>query len=604
MPSKSHSNQEQASVVYVPIKVTAGILLHVGAGIYHSVAGALKELITNAYDADATQVVISTDYPGFNQIKVVDNGSGMSSERFIQAMRSIGSSLKAVIGPTRETDKYKRPIVGKLGIGLMALTQVCDEAVIESQAEGSDTKFIAKLDFTEFTKRLAADNERLKLDVIAERFGGIDEMTTLLNSPKTNRGTKEEIETLLGMLEDADSTLKNRTTEEEQLGYCLLYPGLPAVLGQRGTTLTLNDIHPAVRDLLKDVGRSADNMPKYFRDKYKDEGITWERYREDVNSSSWENLCKRLRSEDSKFTYQLLPHYHQFLWELSIMSPVRYLAAGPVTCKPSLLKEKKAELEKYKFSLLVDNRELLKPILLPSGSLANEKLEENFDYFIKRLNFDDIVDGETLRFNGYIFWQRKQVQPSSVRGVQIYIRNVGIGLYDPTLLNFSTVNITSRAGQMSGEIYVEEGLERALNVDRNSFRVTDEHYVALQKYVWDSLGSAQRGDGIIGKSIDSYWIRKEREEADKHRDHVKELRSLVEEISGGGYSLSFSEVAHDEPYDISNEHLTVYDNSPRWPRSSADKRLAQLLLISAQVAIKKGKPSKKVVEIIESILLR
>ena len=65
---------EDENIEYLPLKVTTGILLHIGAGIYHSAAGALKELASNSYDADATEVVITTDFPRFEQIKVVDNG--------------------------------------------------------------------------------------------------------------------------------------------------------------------------------------------------------------------------------------------------------------------------------------------------------------------------------------------------------------------------------------------------------------------------------------------------------------------------------------------------------------------------------------------------
>jgi len=73
----------------IPLKVTSGILLHIGAGIYNSVAGAIKELVSNSFDADATRVVISTGYPRFEQIRVVDNGLGMTPAYFAEAMQSI-----------------------------------------------------------------------------------------------------------------------------------------------------------------------------------------------------------------------------------------------------------------------------------------------------------------------------------------------------------------------------------------------------------------------------------------------------------------------------------------------------------------------------------
>jgi hypothetical protein len=42
-------------------------------------------------------------------------------------------------------------------------------------------------------------------------------------------------------------------------------------------------------------------------------------------------------------------------------------------------------------------------------------------------------------------------------------------------------------GQVSGEVYVQEGLESALNIDRASFRETDPHYLALRAVLWKQL---------------------------------------------------------------------------------------------------------------------
>ena len=42
-------------------------------------------------------------------------------------------------------------------------------------------------------------------------------------------------------------------------------------------------------------------------------------------------------------------------------------------------------------------------------------------------------------------------------------------------------------GQVSGEIYVKEGLESALNIDRSSFRETDSHYLAIRAHLWNLL---------------------------------------------------------------------------------------------------------------------
>lgn len=599
VPPGQHQNVE-----YVPIRVTAGILLHIGAGIYQSVAGAIKELVSNAYDADSTQVVISTNYPRFDEMVIVDNGSGMTPKRFTQAMRSIGSSLKAVLDEERQTPKYKRPVIGHLGIGLMALSQVCSEATIESQAEGSDKKFVATLDFSEFKSKAVREIERIKLEVLQERYGGVDQMKKRLRQRDIDAETKDDIRTALGLIEQGEKkpTKTSKPLEGEHLGYCLMYTDLPAINGEHGTTITLKQIDRPVRDLLTDVGRELNTLPQIYRDKFR----IWSEYRDQVNEWSWEVLCQRLRTETSGITYQLLPKYHQFLWELSVMTPVPYLSGGPITLRSSILAEKKSEIDQFNFALRVDNRLLLKPILLPSGSFPSKqkKLEARYDYLIERTKFDKVVDHERLRYDGYIFWQRKQIQPSSIRGLQIYIRNVGIGHYDDSFMKFSTVNLTSRAGQMSGEIYVEEGLERALNVDRNSFRETDEHYTALQQHIWNVLGTAAEGEGVIGRSIESYWLRKARADAEDQEDHIAVLKELVTSASKGRIDLSFSEQSRTEPYRFVDSKITIYDGSPRWPRSRSERHLSQRILIPARVAVEIGAPSSRLIELLESLILK
>jgi len=58
---------------------------------------------------------------------------------------------------------------------------------------------------------------------------------------------------------------------------------------------------------------------------------------------------------------------------------------------------------------------------------------------------------------------------------------------------FTQINSTIKAEQLSGEIYVEEGLEQALNVNRQSLRESDPHYLVLQQHIWKELASISEG---------------------------------------------------------------------------------------------------------------
>jgi DNA mismatch repair ATPase MutL len=61
--------------------------------MYKTPAGALKELISNAYDAGATYTKIHTGFPRFDAFSCEDDGVGISKAKFIQLLEGgIGDS--------------------------------------------------------------------------------------------------------------------------------------------------------------------------------------------------------------------------------------------------------------------------------------------------------------------------------------------------------------------------------------------------------------------------------------------------------------------------------------------------------------------------------
>lgn len=70
------------------------VLARISDGIYREPASALRELVANAYDADATRVTIETDVPRFETLTVHDNGHGMTKEALVHLINHIGGSSK------------------------------------------------------------------------------------------------------------------------------------------------------------------------------------------------------------------------------------------------------------------------------------------------------------------------------------------------------------------------------------------------------------------------------------------------------------------------------------------------------------------------------
>ncbi len=77
---KRISQSSSGNIVSTTLRTDERVIARVTDGIYRQPGSALRELISNAYDADATRVVIKTDAPRFDRISVEDNGIGMTPE--------------------------------------------------------------------------------------------------------------------------------------------------------------------------------------------------------------------------------------------------------------------------------------------------------------------------------------------------------------------------------------------------------------------------------------------------------------------------------------------------------------------------------------------
>ena len=130
------------------------VLARITDGIYRQPSSALRELISNAYDADATEVVILTDAPRFAQISIRDNGLGLTPEVLEHLVKHIGGSVKRSeegpgLGVTAKADSNKSPggrqLIGKLGIGLFSVAQFTRHFLIITKTKGDSYRTIADI---------------------------------------------------------------------------------------------------------------------------------------------------------------------------------------------------------------------------------------------------------------------------------------------------------------------------------------------------------------------------------------------------------------------------------------------------------------------------
>lgn len=470
------------------INAAAKIIADISTGMYRSPASAIKELVSNSFDAGATEVVITTGYPDFRVMTCYDNGDGVSAEDFRDVMRYIGGSLKredGVIG------KYERPIIGKIGIGILAIAQIKERFTIVSSCQGEDTKFEAEIDLSPFQKK-----EALRATL--------------------GRGTIGRYRLVI-------------LPEERERHY---------------TIVTTEDMKAGFRARLADQIGLA----------YKRKEPKVEKFRAFVESLAGKRLGD-------------LNEYAQMLWELSLLCPVPYFEDGPIRGWDGW-KAVKNKLESYNFRLIVDGFELRKPILLPNES---DILILPSDYKVYDFSFGESVNGCPLRFSGYVYHQRKQIRPPDLQGIVVRIRNVAIGAFDKSFLNYP-MSIGPMLRGMCGEIDVEEGLEDALNIDRNSFRETDEHYLALQSKVFETLGAPGK-TGITQDIRERSMARMEQQRASQAIESYKKLESSINRALGKRFTLVLSSERMPYPVSVDTEtgQIVVSQNHPSLPKNYKER---------------------------------
>lgn len=134
------------------LKTDDRVLARITDGIYRQPSSALRELISNAYDADATEVYVETDAPRYSQIEVRDNGLGMDEEALSRLIHHIGGSSKRTsrgkeLGTTSNDDAGLSPggrrLIGKIGIGLFSVSQLTSHFQIITKRKGADHRLFA-----------------------------------------------------------------------------------------------------------------------------------------------------------------------------------------------------------------------------------------------------------------------------------------------------------------------------------------------------------------------------------------------------------------------------------------------------------------------------
>ena len=155
--------------ITIPVKVDRSHIITIGKRLYAESLELIRELVNNAYDADAAEVRITIRE---DEIEVADNGLGMDMEGLVQYF-NIGSQEKLY---HNLSPKYKRQRIGQFGIGKFASLSACDR--FEVWTRKGD--FCARVIFDRGEWEKGGDNWELPLEIIEPLPGRLDGTRVIL----------------------------------------------------------------------------------------------------------------------------------------------------------------------------------------------------------------------------------------------------------------------------------------------------------------------------------------------------------------------------------------------------------------------------------------
>lgn len=143
------------------LRPRARLLRTLGEELISNEVVAVIELVKNAYDADATNVLIKFTGPlekGAGMIEIVDNGHGMELETVKTVWMEPATPSKR--GEYRFSPRFKRRVLGEKGIGRFASSRLASELEVITRKTDSNLEVYGLFDWRQF------DDESKYLDEV------------------------------------------------------------------------------------------------------------------------------------------------------------------------------------------------------------------------------------------------------------------------------------------------------------------------------------------------------------------------------------------------------------------------------------------------------
>lgn len=536
--------EASGEVTSAPLQTDDRVLARISDGIYRHPSSALRELIANAYDADASIVHVRTDAPRFKEISIRDDGYGMDIAALVHLVQHIGGSAKRTrtgsdLGITNQDDPSLSPkgrkLIGKIGIGLFSVAQLTRQFRIITKQAGKKYRLVADVILRTYSE-----------DNLAEYVPQNEDLVTT-------------------------GEVKIRSVEA-------------ADLASHGTEIVLLNIQPPAVDMLQsrelwerfiesdEEFKAKVEPPSYHignvqMDDQQDmfrvpPSLPWEQ--EDLAESKSELLFAKMLEEANKTTSKpklalTFDEYLQTLWNLGLSLPVPYVngphpfdlksdsmphfyllsnkvkgQATPIELDGEQSPRDKLNLKAPfrqpddKFEVYVDNIKIKKPIsfeTFPEASRDNDRKRPilfigHYKAPLEKMP-ENIIGGRELEFEAYFLWTPKVV-PTEHAGVMVRIADASGTRFDETFFSYQVQELR-RLNQISAEIFVHSGLDAALNIDRESFNFGHPHAKILSSWVHRALRQIANTQKRLAKK------QRDQDRLEQSASQASNLQKIVED---------------------------------------------------------------------------
>ena len=549
------ANADNRQPVETTLATSERIIARVTDGIYREPWAAFRELAVNAYDADASYVAIETGQPDFQRMTVRDDGIGMSPKTLAYVLKNIGGSSKrktagaefnTVRSGAPNLSPGGRPLIGKIGIGLFAVAQLTQHFQIITKAAGESHRLSA-------TVRLRThDEEELQRDNAEYVAGDVVIVSEKVPDEEIgSQGTSVVLYQLRGEVRQTLQSAKRWEAASVETGGGESVQKPPQF--HIGHSLNKDPIEPIL------PWKDTDSQDRKF-----------ERFFEKIGSASG-------RSIKSANLYHL-DEYLRLIWKLSLSLPLEYIGDHPfdldgssklhflgfpegsgqaeeINLAPTESLRDRLELNtgrnqsQREFSVILDGIALKRPIRLSHGLKRLSRVGAPVIIAGKQENpfSENHLEraGGRLSFEAYLYWNSKVV-PKETAGVLVRVHGTSGTLFERTFLDY-LVSEQTRLRQITAEIFVHEGLDSAINIDRESFNYSHPHFLFIQKWLHRALrllinrlkllarsdldrDKVELREGALIYALE-VWTRRLGDDADPPFDDA-EVRSLPPDIGG------------------------------------------------------------------------